>query len=559
MLKKCSKKSSVNPWHRLIYKGIDTDLLYSIMNQFCPVELAPKSQHIIGTYGDSSHAWQSKEKHIGWEVGDGHDCIFLLNSLIANLKKNIEFGQMFEKKSCPKNKNRIGQYQTGTEPWDVCHYSSFKTSMTKCHSKSGVIRYKHPVTEEFVPASSIVESGNGAAPDFTKMKDQQAYCLEKKTGYFKAKKINKVCGFGRKLIGYYNTKEQRSLWNTSLSISSVYSPHLYPICSPILKKKIRLSKCFKHTHIIPIIEVLRGTSSEENKDVSYCLVSKGSYFVKKDISRNCPFGTKDTGKKKVAWRWPICKPWIAKKISVEDCLKESPDHGHEQGYCIWAKGGYFKGRPIKDKNVLNESDEIVNSEDERNNFKTIPKRWTIQNNFSFNDFLDNVDPNELVDIRMQGTLTWKTLGDRKGDYFYVKVFRIDNDSEVELINTQNNLPGLFENVDVLFNRSEDEFIRIDNQDWDGNYSLDYNLSLLYDTPHIELKYKVYLVEVEDNGSETTTLAFEHRQNIISRSNSILDKRKIVRVYPNPFTNLSDIKIDLLSNMTNDSDQNNNTL
>ena len=542
LAKKLFKKSEVNPWYQFLYFGVSEDLLSSVFNHYCPIKLPDFPFSVLDHYGDSGYAWQSKRVNIAWENGDGHDCIYLLEVIKAYLQKNLilPIDESLETK-CPGRQKKKGRYQGLM----VCEKKKSLASLAKCRNNSGVIRYKKDGT--YVELAEVVNVQGTEGVDLSKVMGQDAYCLRRKPGFYQSYKIQRWCPWPSNFIGLYNTEKESSDYTSNGSISPESLFPLMPVCSAVFPKKISSKKCLSKTHRKPLRE---GGS----KQYTHCLVNRGTYFTKKKIGRKCPLTMKYVGRKQ-AWEWPLCRPLFAKSKTKEQCEADSEAMNDiEFGYCLYAKKGYFRALPIGEKPRI-EADETVYGS-ENTTYKTEIQRYTAVNKTLFREFSDNssVDSNYPLKLSLEGSYSFRTKSDRAGDLFVTRIFKKSENGEQEIFQDPNLQSRIIEDIPVIYNRLEGQYVETSQVLFEGYYETQYATEILIEDPTVELIFKTYLVT---NNGQNTRLAFTHREKLVSRNLPIL--KDAGSPFPVPFRNFNDLSVPLSIEPTVDIGLNNNTL
>jgi hypothetical protein len=532
------KKSEVNPWFELLHHGPHLDLITSVFNVYCPAKLRRENDLINPHFSDSGYAWQSKRTDIGWEVGDGHDCIFLLEMMKAMLLKTYPAHQLpTERKGCPngaeKNKH-IGEYG-GLK---VCKKNKWRASQVRCGLKGGVVRYKEG--DQFKTAGETI-----GAPEvsFAKMADSEGYCLQRNDGFYFAWKIQRICPWPRKFLTFYNRDDEVGQFVLPDSIYDRGTFPLMPVCGPGLFKKMALWKCHNEIHRIPIHLTANHTqvakpNSKEN--ITHCLINKGNFFVQKKIGRKCKNGREFLGYKQ-AWNWAMCKH--PEKKTLAQC----GSHPIEKGHCLLIneKNSYFDAHPISDLPVVKPD----TTKEVESSFETIVQRWSLGNIVTHREFdSKSIENGHTTEIKLRGLLTFRTLADRAGDIFFTKMYYVDStghETEIkqEIDTSQTNSP--VKNVVVQFNRRRNSMVNNPSNSlrFSGAYETPYSAAFTASDPNGFLIFRTYLLRY-GQGLDTAQKVFEIKEPLLIRNVEVVPQKSDIRIFPNPATNLSLVNVRL---------------
>lgn len=223
------KKDPSNPFYSFLYQGATQDNIQKALS-ICPANRIPWDQLSLDYYiGPHRASWslQRDMRQRFFEINDGHDCIFILNLLIADLNGNIPWSRRNHKLSqCPSSKEYLGEHSG--KP--VCNMASGSSNSAKCHNLG----------------NQVFTSATG-----------EKYCLKSKKGWYKALKIKAACPTGMIEKAPY---------------------HNYPVCFDP-HQNIGLYRCKK------------SISNVYNSQHNTCLIGQFGWFVEVPLNRNiCPEG-----------------------------------------------------------------------------------------------------------------------------------------------------------------------------------------------------------------------------------------------------------------------------
>ena len=507
------KRDERNPWHYLMFKGVDPILFERVLKDYCPAELPARFEQSIEP-GGSGYSWQDKKNRTGWEAGDGHDCIFLINMMLADLNglSPLEFERKDDSDCLSGSNNFLGTFSSQ----NVCEHRK-DLSLTQCEKKGGNAYYL--LDSKFLTREEIIASTNSNT-NWSKTSFEQQFCLISQKGFYAAHSLKSICPLTRKFIAFWdweNFKPYSPSTNETYAQEN-FSPVMTPICSAIIDKKMNHYRCDRKV----------GNFVWSN-DVGekFCMVNKSTFMVKKPLSAmDCPVLTSKIGIKQ-GWGFPICKSIFMRKITLEDCLS-STDFPPENGYCLFPKKGHFKGRKISFQT------EDVEPPSSLPIFETKVVDWVIENSH------DRVSIATLDDEvwNVEGTLSWFTQSDRANDKFVVKfLYRSRTESEWEEIL----VPVSDRTIDVEFDRKL-HHPAIDQENFKGQYQLHYEIDIPYRGPETQVKFEIYLEKFDQNNEAKLVLSSEH--DLLTRGQEIFNK---ISLYPNPISsqNLSTLNLALV--------------
>ncbi|MDH4468121.1 MAG: hypothetical protein QE271_08685 [Bacteriovoracaceae bacterium] len=519
------KRDERNPWHYLMYKGVDPILFEKVWKDYCPATL-PEGFEVTNGRGGSGYAWQDKKNRRGWENGDGHDCLFLLNMMIADLKgiSPLSFESESKRECSESSHHYLGTFSTQ----NVCEERK-DLSMAQCENRGGNLYYL--VDQKFLSREEIVAS---ASSDWSRSSFENQYCLIHDKNYYIAHSLKSICPMMRKFEAFWDWENARPYSPTTLNADSSenFSPNLTPICSSIMDKKISHFRCHRRNGSF--------IYNDENGN-RFCIFDKGSFLVKKSLHfMDCPLFHKKVGYKQ-GWGFPVCKSTFMRKISLSDCTK-STDFAPENGYCLFEKHGYFKGREISYKT----EDYPV---DTKPAYQTKVVDWFVD------ETQRKVSKSTLNDDTwsVQGNLSWYTLTDRAKDHFYIRFFyRSKTEANWEELD-QATLEE--RTVEVEYNRGLN-LPAAENKDFKGIYQYPYELDVPYSGPETQIKFEVYLEEFDREGQAKLVLSYE--QSLLSRGQELFQS---ALVYPNPsaINNVSMLKLNLAPGIWTEEQQKSHSL
>ncbi len=396
------KKDANNPWYNVLFNGPSNELIDETLKSYCPINLPSRTNYTIGQANRGGYAWQWKTQEMRWERSSGHDCVDLLNMMIADLKGTSPIPNRHEKKKeCSFLTHKIGDYNDKL----VCKRKIFfNKPLAKCMKNGGS-------TYEFKNGKFQFIDRNVQAN-----KSQSNYCLKDKGSHYLAFDINRICPKGSRFESYWNLPQGESNYEN-------YSPAVMPVCKKNIDFPMSRHRCFRKA----------GSILTDNGKT--CLKNKGSFFFKRNIKEVCPFPKSKVGVKH-GWEWLLCRPMFNRKITSSECsLKSSfPQEGK---WCLFPKNGYFLAKEITD-NLEHDSNEEL---------KTIVQEWS-----SDIQVIDEYSDLNSGNMKYSLEVSWRTLSEKKGDFFEIQIFKQNkNTSDWDTV-------GNLLRKEVLFDREEGEII-----------------------------------------------------------------------------------------------------
>lgn len=277
--RKIYEKDALNPFYEFLYMGISPRLVDRVLTM-CPSarNLQKTLRHSYG--GDWT--WQRNSKERSWEIANGHDCVFMMNLMISELKGNLALPRLKPKKDCPLTSQKLGKL----EDFPICApLTRKKTSLAQCKNES----------------TSQWTQGN------------KQWCLKLDSGRWIAEEIKEICPTG------FNQLEDKNS---------------YLVCEKKSVSNIRLYECMGSYQSITSEKI----SADSNPQ--WCFINEGQWYERKKISGTCPISY--NFQKAYVWElWPVCKGPVVLKSKCD-----GPWDLKVNNECWQQKNGWFEVRKL---------------------------------------------------------------------------------------------------------------------------------------------------------------------------------------------------------------------
>lgn len=247
------EKDPFNPFYEYLYLGISPELVDKVLM------MCPSTRSVIKTVPHSyggDWIWQRNSKDRAWEIANGHDCVSLLNLMVAELQGELSFPRPSKLNNCS------GSYIASLNDKKVCKNNSKRISKVECLNLGG--------------------------SEWTK--NSKKWCLRREFGFYSVQEISTICPSGLIKGSDFNQ---------------------YITCEKKNLKSIRLSQC-NGEYLAQSLP--KGTASQLP---THCYLNHGQWYERRVISGICPIGR--SFKNELVWGgWPVCSS--IRKMSSSDCV-----------------------------------------------------------------------------------------------------------------------------------------------------------------------------------------------------------------------------------------------